>query len=194
MRIPHGLVLPAVVLALAAAVTGCSSGQEKAARGSLAIRLAASRHPAAYRPGEGPADDPVSRLQAASVSISGIEARRRDGTWVPVECDFPTAVDLLALANVGDTVTLPAVLVPEGPWAALQVRFNQVELTLANGARMTIPPRGAGWVVVVPVDFGVVTDRATTVGLNIRLDRSFRLAAGAFDFDPDVEIDGVERR
>jgi hypothetical protein len=193
MRCPLGIAFPAVALALAVLSTGCTSSQEKTNQGSLGVRLAASRPTTASESAAVVADDPLSRLLAINVNISAIEARRSDGTWAPLEGVFPEFIDLLALANVGDTVTFPADLLPEGHYAALQVRVAQVDLTHRNGTRVRIAPRGAGWVVSVPVDFGVVSDQATVVGLNVRLERSLRLVNGEFEFDPEIEVDGVER-
>jgi len=148
----------------------------------LAVRLAASS------PGAS-----VSRLSAVNIGISAVEARKLDGSWVPLDPDFPAGIDLLALANVGDTVTFPADMLPEGPYTALQLRINRVELALADGSRAPIEPGSRGWLVLVPVDFAVAVDRATVVELDVVLDRSLRLVNNEFEFDPQVELDGVER-
>jgi len=179
-----------VLFAWAAVAAGCSSGQDKSLQGSLTARLSASRPSGT---GAGGAADPLSRLQAVNVSVSGVEARGRDGGWVPVQNGLPVAVDLLALANVGDTVTLPGDLLPEGPYSALQVRINQVDLTVLDGSHVTIAPEGRGWLVLVPVDFTVDLDRATIVGLEVHLDQSIKFHDGAFEFDPTVDVDDVER-
>jgi hypothetical protein len=177
------------LLAAAAFGGGCAPGQDKNVEGSLAARLSSSRSAADLRS----ADDPVSRLRAVNASVSGVEARRLDGVWVPVQRDLPIVVDLLALANVGDTVTLPGDLLPEGQYSALQLRINQLELTKLDGSHVTIAPQGRGWLVLVPADFGIDIDQATVVELNVRLDQSFRLVNGEFEFDPNVEVDGIER-
>ena len=176
-----------LVMAVAAA---CAPGPDKGLEGSLAARVSASRQPGAV-PGT---DDPLSRLAAVNVSISGIEARRGDGSWVPVQHGLPIVIDLLALANVGDTVTLPGDLLPEGQYSALQMRISQVEMTALDGSHVTIAPEGRGWLVLVPADLAIDTDQATVVELNVRLDQSVRSVNGAFEFDPDVEVDGIERQ
>jgi hypothetical protein len=188
MKLPRRSLVP--LFGLAVVIVGCSQGQERGSRGSLAVRLAVSR------PAAGASDvsaDPSSHLQAAEVNISGIEARRLEGGWVPTGSALPAAVELLALANVGDKATFPADLLPEGHYTALQVRFNQVGVTLTGGTKMALAPQGTGWVVLIPVDFDVTADRGTVVGLNIRLDQSFRSVSGHFEFDPQVDLDGVER-
>ncbi len=191
MRHPPGFVLPAIVTALAALVTGCSSSQEKAAQGSLLVTLGASHGPAQARAGNAGSDDAATRLNVANVTIADVEARKTDGTWVPIESGLPVVVDLLALANGGGTVTLPADFLPEGPYNALQLRITRVEPTLPNDTKVTIVPPTIGWVVLLPVDLSVVGDRATIVTLNVRLDLSFKLANGEFEFDPEIEVDGV---
>jgi len=168
----------------------CAPGPDKGLAGSLAARVSASRQPGTVRG----ADDPLSRLAAVNASVSGIEARRGDGSWVPVQHGLPVVIDLLALANVGDTVTLPGDLLPEGQYSALQMRISQVELTALDGTHVTIAPEGRGWLVLVPADLGIDTDQATVVELNVRLDQSVRIVNGAFEFDPDVEVDGIERQ
>ena len=197
MRHPRGFVLPAIVVALAVLVTGCSSNQDKSTQdkstqGSLAVKLGASRPAAQVQGASAASDDPMTQVHAANVTISGIEARRSDGTWVPVENGLPAVVDLLALANGGDTVTLPPDLLPEGQYNALQLRITKVELTLENDTTVTIVPSGTGWIVLIPEDFGVVTGQATIVTLNVRLDLSFKLVNGHFEFEPEIEVEGVE--
>src|SRR5258706_13290778 len=72
-------------------------------------------------------------------SISEIEARRSDGTWMPVDGGLPTAVDLLSLGTDG-TITLPADLLPEGPYRALPVRIPRIGLPPVGGTPRTITP------------------------------------------------------
>jgi len=187
VRISRLGLISAIVAALAA-LAGCAPGQDKSLQGSLAARLSASRAGAAI----GRADDPLSRLRTVNASVSGIEARRLDGSWVPLQHGLPIVVDLLALANVGDTVTFPGDLLPEGQYSALQMRISQVELTRLDGTRVTIAPPGRGWLVIVPADFSVDGDQATVVELDVQLDQSIRLVNGDFDFDPAIEADGID--
>lgn len=192
MRHPSGFALPAIVVALAALVTGCSSSQDKASQGSFAVKLGASLPAAQVQGASAVSNDPMTHLHAANVTISGIEARRSDGTWVPVENGLPAVVDLLALANGGGPVTLPPDFLPEGQYTALQLRITKVELTLENDTTLTIVPAGTGWIVLIPVDFGVMTGQSTIVALNVRLDLSFKLVNGHFEFEPEIEVEGVE--
>jgi hypothetical protein len=101
-------------------------------------------------------------------------------------------VDVLALAKNGGIVTLPADLLPEGQYNALQARITQVEPTPLEGPRLSIATPGSGWSVIIPVDFGVVTDQSTVVDLNLRLDQSLRLVNNTFEFEPEIEVEGVE--
>lgn len=188
---PRGFVLPAVVLAVAAFVAGCSSSQDKTPHGSLAVALGASRVAARVQAADASPNDSIGLLSSASTTIEGVEARKTDGSWVPIDSGLPAVVDLLPLANVGRTVTLPPELLPEGQYNALQLRITQVELTLLNGTRATIAPPDTGWVVLIPVDFGVVGGRATIVALRVRLDLSLRVVNGEFEFEPEVEVEDV---
>ena len=189
---PRGFVLPAAVLAAAVGMAGCSSSQDKTSRGSLAVALGASRVAAGVQAGTSSLDDPTVRLKSASITIADIEARRTDGTWVPIDRELPAVVDLLALANSGGAAAFPPGLLPEGQHSALQLRITKLELTLLDGARATIAPPGSGWVVLIPVDYGVVFGRATIVALKVRLDRSFKFVNGEFEFEPEVEVGSVE--
>ena len=192
MGYPRGFALPAFVMTLAACVVGCSSGQDKTSQGSLAVALGASRVPAGVQSATPSLDDPTGRLKAANVTISDVEARRSDGTWIPIDRDLPAVIDLLALADGGVAANLPSGLLPEGHYSALQLRIAKIELTVRNGTPVTIAPPGAGWVVLIPVDFEVVIGQATNVTLKVRLDLSFRLVNGEFEFDPEVEVGSVE--
>jgi hypothetical protein len=137
-------------------------------------------------------DDPMSRLQAAKITLSELEARKSDGAWFPVEGSLPEVVDVLTLANGGGAATIPTDHLPEGQFNALQLRIAQLELTPRDGVRTTIAPPGSGWVVQIPVDFGVVPGRETIVDLNLRLDLSLQNVNGQFEFDPEVELSSVE--
>jgi Domain of unknown function (DUF4382) len=192
MGLPREFTLPALVLVLAACIPGCSSSQEKSAHGVFAVGLAVSRA-GVPSPGDGAASsDPLAGLRAADVTISEIEARKAGGTWVPVEGGLPPAIDLLGLASVGGTMTLPANLLPEGQYHSLHLRIAKVDLIRADGTHEAMSPPGAGWAIVVPVDFGVATGQSTIVDLGVRLDQSLKLVNGVFEFDPDVEVEGVE--
>jgi hypothetical protein len=96
------------------------------------------------------------------------------------------------LADDGSVATLPAGLLPEGHYSALQLRITKIELTVKNGAPVTIAPPGTGWVVLIPVDFDVVIGHETIVTLKFRLDLSFKFVNGEFEFEPQVEVGSVE--
>src|SRR5262245_25348566 len=179
------------LLAVAALTAGCSSGQDKADLGSLSVRIAASR-PMETRPA-GADPDPIASLSGTEVMISGVEARRSDGSWLAVESGFPKTIDLLALANVGDTVTFPGVLIPEGHYTALQMRIADIGITRTDGTHVDMAPYGPGWTVQTAVDFDVVDDKSTVVGLNVALDRSLTMVNGELAFEPEIEVDGVEK-
>ena len=182
---PRGFALPIAVIAVAAFVAACSSSQDKTPQGSLAVAFGASRVAAS--------DDPMALLEAASITIADVEARKTDGSWVPIDSGLPAVIDVLALANGARSATLPPDLLPEGQYDALQLRINQIELTLTNSTRVTIAPPGAGWVILIPVDFGVVNDKATTVALTVRVDLSFKSVNGEFEFEPEIEVEGIKR-
>lgn len=183
MGASRGFALPVIAMTLATLATACASNQDKTAQGSFAVQIGASRSGS---------NDPLSRLGAANITISELEARKSGGVWVPVEGGFPKVVDVLALAKNGGIVTLPADLLPEGQYNALQARITQVEPTPLEGPRLSIATPGSGWSVIIPVDFGVVTDQSTVVDLNLRLDQSLRLVNNTFEFEPEIEVEGVE--
>jgi hypothetical protein len=182
------------VIALITLAAGCSSSQDKGSQqGSLAVKLGASRAAAGVQAATAGSEDPMANIKAANVTISAIEARNSGGTWVAIDSGLPVVVDLLALVNGGNTFTLPADLLPEGQYSALQIRITQVELTLLDDTKITIVPPGTGWLVQIPVDFGVVAGQATVVTLNVRVDLSFKLMNGEFEFEPEVEVESVEQ-
>ena len=193
----HRHVFAAAVLAvgLAGVVAGCSSSNEsKGSRGSLAITMGATGAAAsgATQTAAAGTDDALSRLKAAVITMAGIEARMADGTWVPLETGLPVDVDLIAIMNAGNVATLPADLLPEGDYDALELRITAVQLTLPNDTTIAITPPGTGWTVQIPVSFSVVTGQSTVVKLKLNCGNSFKLFDGHFEFDPEIEVEGVE--
>jgi hypothetical protein len=77
-------------------------------------------------------DDALSHLSAATITIASVEARNVDGTWAVVDAGLPATVDLLAIMNSGNSVTLPADLIPEGAYNAIQIVITKVDLTLMD--------------------------------------------------------------
>jgi hypothetical protein len=184
MGYPRGWIPTATVaVSTFALIASCSPGQDKSPQGSLSVKLVASRPFIAA--------NPLPQLVAAKVTISEIEARKADGSWVPSETHPPATFDLAALNAAG--MTLPSHLLPEGQYSALQLRFSRVELGLDDGGRVPLPSPPTGWVVRIPADFSVVTDRATVIGLSVEPAAAFKFGGGHFEFDPDVRFDGVLR-
>ncbi len=182
----------ATVLALAALGTGCSSGDtgSKANKGALAVTMGATGAMPAMQGGV--AADHKGGPTAATVTISSASARQIDGTWIDIAGTFPMTVDLIALAANGNTVNLPADLVPEGQYNALQFTITAVNLTLQDGTTVAITPPATGWVVLVPVDFTVTAGKETAVTLRFHVDGCFKSLNGEFEFDPEVEVESVE--
>jgi len=195
MKHRHVIAATAFAIGLAGLAAGCSSSNDgKGPEGSLAITMGATSAPAAGAVQAATADggDALSRLKAAVITISGIEARLADGTWVPVETGLPADVDLIAIINAGNAATLPADLLPEGQYSALELRITQVQLTLMDDTKIAITPPGTGWTVQIPVNFSVVPGQSTVVNLKLRCGSSFRFFDGEFEFDPEIEVESVE--
>jgi hypothetical protein len=196
MKLRSSIVLTSLAIGLALIAGACSSNSPSndASKGSLAVTMGATRAPAAgvqaaTLDGDG---DALSHFKAATITISSVEARNTDGTWVVIDAGLPATVDLLAILTAGNSVTLPADLVPEGQYNAIQIVITKVDLTLIDDTKISITPPGAGWTVQIPVDFSVVAGQATTVNLNLRCDSSFHLINGEFEFDPEIEVEGVD--
>jgi hypothetical protein len=185
------LSLTLVGLALLAGSCSSSSTSNNGAQGSLAVTMGATRAPiqAAVADGDG---DALSHLKAATMTISAVEVRNTDGTWVVIDTGLPATIDLLAILSGGGSASLPADLVPEGTYNALQIVITKVDLTLLDDTQISITPPGGGWTVQIAVDFTVVAGEATTINLNLRCGDSFHLINGAFEFDPQMDVEGVE--
>ncbi len=187
MRDPLGLVAPVVIISISTSLIGCSSSSDKTSQGSLAVMLGVSRRAAPARDAADGDGDLLGRVAASSVSISDLEARKADGTWVPTTRGLPAVVDLWTLVN-GGRATLPPDLLPEGQYNALQLRINKVDILLHDGSKVAISPPGSGWVEMIPVDFNVAVDEATILTVNVALDRSLKVANGVFEFDPEIDF------
>jgi len=179
--------LAVMLLALTA---GCSSGPDAESHGSLSVAMSASAAAAARTAPDGA----LSQLQAATITVSSIEAHQTSGNWVAVDAGLPATVDLLAILNGSSPITLPADAIPEGTYDALQVTITQADLTLTDGSHVSITPPSGGWVVQIPVDFTVVAGQVTEITLQVHCDTSFRVIGGAFDFEPEVDVQGVKHR
>jgi hypothetical protein len=180
-------------IGLAAVMLGCSPSNDSGGRrGSLTVSMAAAGAPAATANQAATEDDALSRLRAAVITVAGIEARMADGTWVPVETGFPTDIDLIARVSTGSAATLPADFLPEGDYDALQLRITDVQLTPKRDTAIGITPPGNGWTVQIPVSFSVAAGRSTVVGLKLRCGDSLRLLDDQFEFDPEIEVEGIK--
>lgn len=189
----HAVATTAFAISLAGLIAGCSSSHDSTGpQGSLAIAMGATSATGAVRAATTDGGDALSRLKAAVITISGIEARMADGTWVPVETGLPADVDLIAIMSAGNSATLPADLLPEGQYDALELRITQVQLTLVDDTKIAITPPGNGWTAQIPLNFSVVAGQSTVVNLNLRCGSSFKFFDGEFEFEPDIEVESVE--
>jgi len=190
-------LIPSAVLTigLAGLLAGCSSNNENsAAKGSLAISLGATGAPNAesLQAADHDGGDALSGLASGAITIAGIEARMADRTWVPVETGLPVDVDLIAIMNAGAVATLPADLLPEGDYDALALRITQVQVAPKSEPAISLVRPESGWTVRVPVSFSIVAGRSTGVNLKLRCGSSFSRIDGQFEFDPEIDVEGVE--
>ena len=195
MKPRHVIAAAAMALGLAGLVAGCSSNRDpQGSQGSLALALGASGAPDGTTVPSSPAggDDALSHVKAAVLTIAGIEARMSDGTWVAVETGLPASIDVVAVMNAGKVATLPADLLPEGDYDSLGLRITVVQLTLQDGALLAIAPQGTGWTARVPVNFSITAGRSTIVELSLHGSSSFQRFDGAFGFDPEFAVIGVD--
>jgi hypothetical protein len=109
-----------------------------------------------------------------------------------VQGSFPVTIDVIALAQSGGTRTLPADVLPEGHYDAIQITITAVNLTLNSGTKIAITPPGTGWEVVIRASFDVVAGQETVVTINLRCDHSFSFLNGEFEFDPEFEFGGAD--
>jgi len=191
----HVLAAAGLAVGIAGLIAGCSpSNVNKGSRGSLAITMGATgvSAPGAPEPAVSGIDDALSHLKAAVVTIAGIEARMADGSWVPVDTGLPADVDIIAIVAAGNAATLPADLLPEGDYDALELRITAVKLTLLNDTTVEIAPPGPGWTVRTLVSFSVVAGRSTVVNLILHGPGSFKFFDGEYGFDPEIEALSVE--
>ena len=171
---PRRVASAIIALGIAVLMAGCTSGNDGGPKGSLTIEVAASGAPAGV------------------VTIAGVEARMSNGTWLPLETGLPNDVDLVALTRSGMVATLPAALLPEGDYDALELRITRVSVSPDGAMSITIPPPESGWTVRIPVSYSVLAGHSTTVRLKLRCGKSFSRLEGQFEFDPDIEVEGIE--
>jgi len=195
MKHRHVFAAAAFAIGLAWVIAGCSSSNDsKGSQGSLAITMGATGATAAGASQTAAAgtDDALSHFKAAVITIAGIEARMADGIWVPVETGLPADVDLIAIMSAGNVATLPADLLPEGDYDALELRISAVHLTLLDDTTIEIAPSGTGWTARTQVSFSVAAGQSTVVNLIFHGRGSFKFFDGEYGFDPEIEAVGVE--
>lgn len=186
MRHRHVFAAAVFAIGFGGVIAGCSSSHDsKGSQGSLAVTMGSTGAAAGT-------DDALSHLKAAVITIAGIEARMADGTWVPVETGLPADVDLIAIMTAGNVATLPADLLPEGDYDALELRITAVHLTLMNDTPIAIVPPGTGWTARIQVSFSVVAGQSTVVNLILHGPGSFKFFDGEYGFDPEIEAVSVE--
>ena len=189
-RSAFSLAMIMVVLALA---TSCASTDKNANKGSVAMTFKASGAfpaPTTLAAGDsGPLNSgpPTS----ATIVISEASARTTGGTFETISGTFPKTIDVLALTESGGSVTLPAGLLPDGSYSAIQITITEVSITLNDGTVVTITPPGSGWQTLIAVNFDVIAGQETTITLNLHCERSFRFLNDHFEFEPDIEIEEV---
>jgi hypothetical protein len=72
------------------------------------------------------------------------------------------------------------------------MRIAQVRLAVKVDTSSPITPPNGVWTVQIPVNFSVVSGQATVVHLKLRCGESLRLFDGQFEFDPGIDVKGVE--
>ncbi len=138
-------------------------------------------------------DDAAAFLREAQVTFASLRAHQVGGDWVEVSGEFPMTVDLLTLVE-GRTITLGSDALPPGDYDALEVTITAVHLVTQDGAEvdLQLPPDGVK--VVVPVPFTVVEGQETVITLDFRVDRSFAIRGTELEFQPEIELVGIEHR
>lgn len=190
MRTALALAAAAGLALLAASCS--SSSTDTTNKGKLQMTLAASGTTAALSTSStGVAADTSQGPKSVMITISAAQARDDSGNWVDIGGSYPVTVDLIALQQNGKTYTLPADLLPEGHYTAIQITITGVNITLQDDTQIAITPPADGWQVLIPTSFDVTAGQETTVMLNLHMDTSFHAVDGGFEFDPDIECDGV---
>lgn len=184
----------AAAAGLALLAASCSSSStNNANKGQLQMTLAATGTTAAMPTSSGGvAADTSQGPKAVTITISAAQARDDSGNWVDIGGTYPVTVDLIALEQNGKTYTLPADLLPEGHYTAIQITISEVNITLQDDTQIAITPPAGGWQVLITTTFDVTAGQDTTVMLNLHMDQSFQNVNGVLEFDPDIECDGVQ--
>jgi hypothetical protein len=192
----HRTVIRAASAAVLLVIAACSSSHSPtgmpAGKGAVALKMKASGTVAAATSAGGVAPDTSQGPKAATITISAASAQNSEGTMVPLSGTFPQTVDLLALASNGGSVTLPADLLPEGTYSALQITITQASVTLQDGTVITVTPPGTGWQVTIKVSFTVVAGQETTITLNLNCGNSFHFLNGELEFNPEIDLEDVQ--
>ncbi len=138
-------------------------------------------------------------FKAANVTFTSILARDTDGVLVNVQMELPATVDIIAMEEVGRTVTLPDGELPPATYDQIVVVMSQVQGVLRDDTTITIDPPGGGWTAVVPLcPFEVAEDATAVVGLMLPVRSALVWREGRFRFQPrfrsriPCEMDGPE--
>ena len=126
-RTALSLAMITVVLALA---TSCASTDKNASKGSVAMTFKASGAFPAPTTLAADTRGPLSSgpPTAADIVISEASARTTSGTFESISGTFPKTIDLLALRDSGGSITLPAGLLPDGSYNAIQITITEVSM------------------------------------------------------------------
>ena len=175
---------------LAVACSGTSASTQASGKGRIQIAMTSGSGPTASAVNTvSTAETPKPELKSANITLSSIQARAADGSWVDVLISLPTTIDLVAIRD-GKTIQLPAGLLPPGTYDRLMVTITQVDIVLTDDTQIAITPPPGGWTVQIPAKpFEIVEGQPTSVSLRFREDLSFRFAGGTMEFRPEFECE-----
>jgi hypothetical protein len=189
----------ALLTVLALGLAACESGadplgiqggrvQFQLSSGDLAAAPGVALSPAMHG---GDDDDDDERhhpyFQSANVTFASVFARNFNGELIDTDMDLPTTVDIIAMEEVGRTVTLPDGSLPEGMYDQIVVVMTDVQGVLHDGTTITITPPGGGWTAQVNVcPFDVEEGGTAVVGLMLPVRSAFAWRNGRFRFEPQL--------
>jgi hypothetical protein len=179
----------AAIVAVALALSACSSSDDPMGNGTGQVQFVMSAAPAPTSAATTD-DDDRPRLQAANVTFTSFQARTLDGRLVSVTGALPFTVDVLQVVN-GREVSLPIGFLPPGTYDQLVVVMSEVELVGQDGGKIAITPPGGGWTAIVNVrePFVVTEGQTTTIRLKFRWWSAFQHDDHGFRFDPEFDCE-----